>query len=485
MRATLLTIAVAAGLFGGPLFAAAPARELVLQTPPATAVNSVTVSPDGLLVAAAAGEGGVRLYDARNGRLLRAIGPAGDRGVVFSPDGRTLTAAGFHMDKLVALWDVNSGKRLRTFTGQTEWEADATALSPNGKLLASTATDKQILVWELATGKLLHQWKDQPFRVAALAISPDSAMLAAAGGDKLIRLLDVQTGQLIRALQGHSDWICAVAFSPDGQTIASASCDWGFHRGHAWPRPIWRGPEQSELRLWEVATGKLQRTVAQRGRMLTVAFAPDGKSLACGIDNEVQLYNLSSEHPGRALTRHDALVASVAFTPDGTAVISGSHDHTIKRTSLATGALEWQAPGYFEQVNSVSLSSDAALLATGSSDYRFARGALPAGSREMGPGAVRVWDLRTGRMLRRVGDPAQQVMAVALSPDGARLASGGGIKEGLGFVGVWDTTTGGSLWCSIDHTKEVLAVALRPMAPRSPPPRLMVWLRSTMLKRAW
>ena len=128
-----------------------PRRELVLQAPPSVSVDSVTVSPDGSLVASAAGEGGVRLYDAKTGALLRAIG-AGDRCVVFSPDGRSLTAAGFHMDKLVGVYDVQSGKRLRTLAGQTEWEALATAFSPDGKLLASTAVDLQILVWDLTTG---------------------------------------------------------------------------------------------------------------------------------------------------------------------------------------------------------------------------------------------------------------------------------------------------------------------------------------------
>ena len=83
-----------------------PEYELVLQAPPATSVDSVAVSPDGSLVATAAGEGGVRLYDAKTGTLLRTIGDAGDRGVRFSPDGRTLTAAGFHMDKLVGVFDV-------------------------------------------------------------------------------------------------------------------------------------------------------------------------------------------------------------------------------------------------------------------------------------------------------------------------------------------------------------------------------------------
>jgi WD40 repeat protein len=399
--------------------------------------------------------------DARTGALLRVIGEAGDRGVVFSPDGKSLTAAGFHMDKLVGLWDVPSGKRLRTFAGHTEWEADATALSPDGKLLASTGTDKQILVWEVTTGRLRLQLNGQPCRVSALAFSPNGATLASGGGDKFVRLWDSATGQLRRSLAGHQDWICTLAFSPDGKILASGSCDWGFHRGHDWPRPAGRGPEHCEWRLWDVASGRLQRTVTEPGRLLSLAFAPDGKSLACGIGKEVRRYPLASEAPIQVVTSHDADVTSIVFTPDGAAVLSGSHDQTVKRTNLETGQVEWQAPGYFEQVNSVALSITGALLVTGSSDHRFARGKLQAGARHLGPGAIRLWDARSGRMIRRLGDPAEQIMAVALSPDGRRIA-GGGIEKEKPIVTVWDAETGALLWSRNDHAKEVLAVAFAP-----------------------
>ena len=439
-----------------------PEYKLVLQTPPAVAVDSVTVSPDGSVVATASGEGGVRLYNAKSGNLLRVLGEIGDRGVVFSPDGKMLTAAGFHMDKLVALWDVRTGKRLRTFEGQTEWEADATAISPDGKLLASTATDKQILVWDIATGQLRLRLKNQPYRVSALAFSPDSATLAGGGGEKAIRLWDCTTGRLVKSFEGQSDWICTLSFSADGKRIASGSCDWGFHRGHDWPRSPLRGIERCEWRVWDVGSGKLLRQVSDRGRLLSLAIAPDGGSLACGIGKEVRVYDLSSDAAPRVLTTHDADVTSVAFTPDGAALVSGSHDHTVKYTQLAGGQVRWRSPGYFEQVNSVALSNDGSLLVTGSSDGRFARGWLAAGAKQMGPGAVRIWDARTGHLLRRLGDPGEQVMAVAISPDGRTVAAGSGIEGGKGSTHIWDTASGKALWSSNDSEGEVLAAAFAP-----------------------
>src|SRR5262245_49071679 len=78
-----------------------PARKLVLQSPATTSVCSVAVSPDGQLVAAATGAGGIRIHDANSGALVRVIDDVGDRSVVFSPDGRRIAAAGFQMDKVV------------------------------------------------------------------------------------------------------------------------------------------------------------------------------------------------------------------------------------------------------------------------------------------------------------------------------------------------------------------------------------------------
>jgi WD40 repeat protein len=437
-----------------------PPPKLVLQAPPATAVTSVAVSPDGSLVATTA-EGGVRLYDAKTGTLVRAIGEAAGSSVAFSPDGRSLAGGGFHMDKLVGIYDVRTGRLLRTLAGHTEWEVDACTFSPDGKLLASTGVDKQILVWDLATGALRHRLADQPYRVTTLAFSPDSATLAC-GGDGTVRLWDMKTGRVRRTLAGHRVWVCTVAFSPDGATVAGGGCDWSFHRGHDWPRPGWRGPEVCEWRLWDAASGDLRRAETGTGPLLSLAFAPDGKALACGIGAEVRLYDLSSEAPGRVVARHHYGVTSVAFTPDGAAVISGSHDHTVKRTSLATGEVEWHAPGAFEQVNSVALSEDGSLLATGSSDGRFARGVRQAGAKGIGPGAVRLWDARTGRLLRRLGDPADQIMAVALSPDGRRVAAGGGGPDGKGVVRVWDAAGGSPVWSAGEHAAEVLAVAFAP-----------------------
>jgi WD40 repeat protein len=435
-------------------------KELVLQTPPAAAVNSVAVSPDGSVVATAAAEGGVRLYDAKTGTLLRALGEVGDRSVVFAPDGRTFAAAGFHMDKRIGIFDVETGRRLRTLGGLAEWEVDACAIAPDGRRLAASGVDRRILVWDLESGELVLKIADLAARVPALAFSPDGATIAG-GSDGLVRLWDAATGEARRTLEGQRGWVCTLAYSRDGKTLASGSCDWGYHRGHGWPLPQGRGPERCEWRVWDVATGEAKRVVQDTGRLLSLTIAPDGGSLACGLGREVRLYELSSAGAGYVLTTHDDGVTSVAFTADGRAVISGSHDQTVQRTSAGTGKPDWRAPGWYEQVNAVALSLDGSLLATGSSDGRVALGARQPGEQRTGPGAVRLWDARTGRMLRQLGGGTEQIMAVSISPDGGRVAAAGGGADGEGVVAVWETS-GSKVWSVGDHGEEVLAVAFAP-----------------------
>ena len=113
---------------------------------------------------------------------------SGGRGVAFAPDGRSLACAGYHMDKLVGVYDVRTGQRLRTLAGHTEIETYAIAFSPDGKLLASAGTYKQILVWELATGKEVRTLEGHTAGVESVAISPDGRFAISASTDKTLKL---------------------------------------------------------------------------------------------------------------------------------------------------------------------------------------------------------------------------------------------------------------------------------------------------------
>jgi WD40 repeat protein len=476
MRPSSFSRSIALGLivFSGasPRAVSSPdSPHLVPQVGPEESVTSVAVSPDRSLVVTGSFDGGIRLYDARTGALQRVTGSEpcrGVRAVAFAPDGKTIASGGLEMDKTFKIWDVRTGALVRAAAGhdpagQLYAEIHAAAFAPGGKLVASAGRDGLVLVWDAETGQLRHRLAGHRGAALAIAFAPDGTTLASGGEDKMIRLWDLANGRLIRTFEGHRDAVCALAFAPDGKTLASGGTDWAYHRGRDTSRFTPPDPgHRGEWRLWDAVTGILKRTMTEPERVSCLAFAPDGQSLACGVGRDVRLYDMGSETPGRTVTSHDGAITSLAFAPDGKAIISGSHDRTARRVRLPAGTEAWRSHGYWEQVNTVAISPDGRLIASGSSDIRFAQRGLEAGARGLGPGAVHLWDARTGRRLRRLGDPAQQVMAVAISPDGRRVASAGAGASGSGAVRLWDAETGASLWSADDHTAVVLGVAFAP-----------------------
>ncbi len=148
--------------------------------------------------------------------------------LAFSPDGTTLATAGDHE---VNLWKLPNATLTRRLRGVAERVYDI-VYSPDGKWLATASGDPgrfgsvQLWVAEASggakRGRDLLESNDAAFTVA---FSADSKLLAAAGSDRAVRVWEVETGKLVRTVEDHSDWILGLAFSPDGKYLATASRD--------------------------------------------------------------------------------------------------------------------------------------------------------------------------------------------------------------------------------------------------------------------
>ncbi|MGI2906587.1 AAA-like domain-containing protein [Tolypothrix sp. VBCCA 56010] len=174
----------------------------------------------------------------------------------------------------------------------------------------------------------------------------------------------------------------------------------------------------------------------------SVAFSPDGKILASGSsDKTIKLWDTATGKVIRTLTGHTDSVRSVAFSPDGKILASGSSDKTIKLWNINTGKEIRTLTGHSELVSSVAFSPDGKILASGSYDK-----------------TIKLWNINTGKLIRTLTGHFELVSSVAFSPDGKTLASGSSDKT----IKLWNTTTGKQIRTLTVSSFRVRSVAFSP-----------------------
>jgi WD40 repeat protein len=384
-------------------------------------VLGLAFHPGGRLVVTGSDDSTVRFWDRTSGLtrgLTIGLGPFGFmvREVAFTPEGRYLATANdngtisiLRVPEPPGAYTPGSPKTLRDPAELATRPSAADALKrediPADLLAKAGGGDAEKAPPELVAVLKAEEGHLKPLYVA---FSPDGRTLALSGHeDWAIKLWDLANGKLWRTLTGHDRTVFGIAFSPDGQTLASPSGD-------------------RTIKLWEVATGKQQRTLTgHTADVIRVRFAPDGKTLASvSFDGTTKLWDATTGKHLRTFSGHRGEVHGLAFSPDGKTLATSGADATVRLWDVATG---WEVStllGHKGMVRCVAFRPDGHTLASCGHDK-----------------TIRLWDLARWKV--GSGNPPVQVLeghegtVVELSwrPDGGLLASHG---HEDGTVRLWD-----------------------------------------------
>jgi WD40 repeat protein len=446
----------------------------------ADGVSALAFAPSGAMLAVAGHTGQITLIDQPSGAMRPLGSVSGDaQRLVFSPDGALLAVADDY--GAARLWDTRSGAS-RAFD-ERPGVADALAFSPDGAQLATGGADAIVTLRRTSDGVVLRSWPNDGQRVVSLAFHPRRSVLAVAGQDGAVRLIDLTDGTRGAPQPRHYQRIRALRYSPDGRWLASedvrdgvtlvtpADADQPRLRlpGGGDGRALEFAPDSASVatasddgvRLWRTGVGR--RPESPFGPEVgALAFFPDGQRLLAGLGARLVVLDVATGRPTATHLGHSGEVRDLEIDRRGEVAASASMDGSLRIWDLVTG----QPTRVFLHplpTLSASLTSDATRVASGVADGQVGVWDLTTGARQRAFAAhsawsvarispdgrflatasyveptIKLWDAASGQPLRTLVGHTAGVKALAFSPDGARLASGGDDRE----VRLWDVRTG-------------------------------------------
>lgn len=318
------------------------------------------------------------------------------------------------------LKDMVFGARTEIDTTHTDYVTKA-AFSPDATTLLTISDDNTVKVWDTTNRAELHTFTGFSNEIESMALSPDQSILAIGAGGSYntwIKLLNAKTGEEIQQLTGHEDIIFDLDFSSDGTMLASASRD-------------------GTAKIWDLQTREEIYSSEKLDLMNGLEFSPDGKLLATTTPDVVQLDTLQSLDI-TFTTDFSSFNMCVAFSPDGKILAWGGgmfdESGSVDLFNVTTGQQFSSLKGHTNMVSTIAFSPNGKLIASGSWD-----------------GTTKMWDVQTGDNIFTFDGDSTYVKTVSFSPDGKWLAVGLLNHK----IKIWDISTGHEIATLMGHSSVV------------------------------
>jgi WD40 repeat protein/predicted nucleic acid-binding Zn-ribbon protein len=304
-------------------------------------VTAVAYSPDGSQLATS-GYHEIIVWSAKDGRQLSRITNVAERvyGIQYSPDGKLIAVAAGTPAQLgeVKLFTADDGELVASLV-RTADAIFAVAFSPDGKRLATAGADRAIRVFDVATKKQQLLIEDHADWVMDVAWLPDASKLISASRDKTAKVFDAKTGDSLVTFNGHAEPVFGVAAAPDGKTVITSGRD-------------------KSLRRWNVADAKeVQHITGFGDEVFRLVVTPDGRIFSCSADRKARVHALANGNLLTTFSGHDDWVYSLAYNDSTKRLATGSFDGEVRIWNVQNGkglVTFLAAPGYKRPVATVA-----------------------------------------------------------------------------------------------------------------------------------
>ncbi|MEO0841030.1 MAG: NB-ARC domain-containing protein [Cyanobacteria bacterium J06643_5] len=331
-------------------------------------------------------------------------------------------------DKIVKVENLNNSKSIQIQS--QSYNISLIDISCNGKYIATGSGEKIIKIWDINTDLYLQSLSGHVSEINAITFSTTNKVLATASVDRTVKIWDITTGKCLKTLQGRADFIHSVIFSSDNQTIISGS--------------------QHSINFWDIDSGQcISNFLETKDWLSSLIFNLERKIIACAnignednfirtwqIDNLNNSFNQSNQIPNKILKGHDDNIWSIDFNHDGTKIVSGSSDRTVKIWNSHTGQCLKTLSGHSRPVLSVGFSHDGNTVASCG-----------------GHSIIKLWNVETGDCFQTIQEKASYI--IKFNSTGLILASG----HTSGMIKLWNINNGECIQTLGTFGKPIISIA--------------------------